>query len=213
MFLRISHFCKIWILLSTIQTTTVSADTLAINPWLEMADVCETVISQQSQSILRQYAPAPKQLNVEGLHEISVHHSTAALIMAAGYVDSKWFLCVVKADYLVNAKDINYLIKAWTTAQHEKINLPEYRSVIIDDGYTIGPARVLCHENGSLSVVFGFSPSENEFRIGAMNRIPSSVPNPCEIAGISSRLLWSSHLASYAQKLVTAVIRRRFELA
>ena len=148
-----------------------------------MADACESVISHQSESILLQYQPAPKQLNVKGIHEIAIHDPSTSLIAAAGSIASQWVICVVKTNSPPNPNNIDHLMKAWIAAQYKKIDLPEYQSITINDGYTIGPARVLCKESGNLSVVFGFLPSKNEFRIGAMNRIPSTATNPCEMIG------------------------------
>lgn len=158
----------------------VRASAVHFEAWLEMANACELVISQNSDDALAVYPPGPQVIDVKGLAETSVRHLAADLSLGAVTSQGDWFLCVVRSTQAPSDGQLGRLADLWVAHQMSLIEEGHGTAVSFEDESTFDPVRVLCSADEQFTVVMAFrSPEDRGFRIGVTNSLPSSVKNPC----------------------------------
>ncbi len=167
-----------------LMSSPVSAGTSEAQPWLEMLDVCETLITDQTEEILDRFPAAKSMINVEPSLERAVRHPSAPLIASAMFNGYEWFLCFVAADPPAKASENGKLIGTITGTLYRQVEQSDDHAVIIDRGNTFAPVRVVCHDENRLISVFAYLSDEGEFRVAATNRLEPGAANPCrEVVG------------------------------
>jgi len=150
-----------------------------IGPWLEMAEVCETVMVEQNADSLKNYRKAPLQLNVEGMVELAVVHNNGELYLSAAFDDFEWFLCTIRSAEAVSSENLAELIDNWSAAQFA-VGKRNGHALIDLGGDHFAPVRVRCLDNDRITVVFAFlAQGSRDFRVGVTNRLPNGVASPC----------------------------------
>ena len=165
--------------LLTLFSASAFAETRQADAWIEMSDMCETIVFDQDEAAFDGFAPADPLVNVQGLREMAVAHASSSLVASAVTDESEWFLCVVASSPKLEVKNAGAVIGAWTGTQFLRVKEPGNEAVVFDDQSTFAPVRVRCGDKDNIAVVMAFE-IDREFRVGVTNRLPSQVANPCQ---------------------------------
>jgi len=144
-----------------------------------MADLCETLITDQNSSRFENYEAAIPLVDIDGLNEISVRHPASPLIANAVSDITHWFLCVVAANPPLEVQNAGQLIGSWYGAQYNLLRQSDFSAVVFNDGKTVAPVRVGCGSEDRMIVILGFATDHGKFRVGVTNRLSNSLESPC----------------------------------
>lgn len=155
----------------------VRAEAPSERAWIEMMNVCSTVIRDQSKTIMERYPKATALPDLAPLTQRAVRHPDASVIAKAVYDGSQWFMCIVSGDPAVKATENGALV-AWITATlNHQIEEADDLTVVMEGVFA--PVRVTCQDQDTFTATFAFPLDDGEFRIAATNTLPSAVGNPC----------------------------------
>lgn len=167
-------------LLVTLFSTSAFAEPQQADAWIEMSDLCETTVFEQTEAAFDKFAPARPLINIQGLRELAVAHASSSLIASAVNDGSEWFMCIVASRPELKVKNAGAVIETWTKTQLRRTKEPGNEAVVFDDQDTFAPVRVRCGDMDHIAVVMAFE-IDDEFRVGVTSRLPPSVANPCRL--------------------------------
>lgn len=157
--------------------TTVFAGEHRGQEWVEVMNACEMLISKQSFDGFQDYSDVPSTLNAEPRLERGFQHPKVEVNASAIFDGSEWFLCVITGN---TGTEQGAIIGTVTEALFAQIRNYGDQSMIIEDGKTFAPVRVICRDDGQLTSVFAYYSEEGELRIAATNRLPNGASSPCK---------------------------------
>lgn len=160
----------------------------SIRPWVQMADLCETVLETQSDKALDAYRPA-KADNTSAAckfgdlcsHDRAVVNEGGTLELTAVSVASKWIVCTARSITPLSPSEAMGVTKAWEAAQGDAIESGAYALVTLTHKTSINPTAVRCLKDGRTLVRLAMNFDRvADFRVGAALELPKRVKNPCE---------------------------------
>lgn len=160
-------------------STSAFAETRQADAWIEMSDMCETIVFDQDEAAFDGFAPADPLVNVQGLREMAVAHASSSLVASAVNDGREWFLCIIASHPKLEVKNAGAVIGTWAGIQFRRSKELGNETVVFDDQSTFAPVRVRCGYKDNITVVMAFQ-IDGEFRVGVTNRLPSQVANPCQ---------------------------------
>ena len=164
-----------WVLFANGAATARNSDEDA---WVQMMEVCVTVIADQSDAIMEGFPAATALVNVEPLPERAVRHPDAPVVASAVSDGSQWFMCLVAGDPAVKAAESGGLVRGITGTLAHQISQSNDHAVTMK--HTFAPVRVTCQDAGKMTAAFAFLNSDGEFRVGVVNSLPRDTVNPCQ---------------------------------
>lgn len=163
-----------WLLLAC---SAVRAEAPDERAWVEMMEVCSTMIREQSHAVMEGYPAATALLDLAPLPEQAVQHPDASVVANAVSDGSQWFMCIVSGTPAVKAAESGALV-AWIAATlNDQIEEADDLAIVMEGVFA--PVRVTCQDKGKITATFAFPSDDGEFRIAATNSLPSVMGNPC----------------------------------
>jgi hypothetical protein len=148
-------------------------------PRIEMLEVCEAVITDQSDAGFDRFEMANPLSEIDLLTARAVRHPSHPLI-AKAYSDSKsWFLCIIVADPKVQADQATELSSALSDHLQAQIDQSGDKVVVIEDDATFAPVRVSCRNEGAFTATLVSVSDEGDLRVAATDNLPKGIQNPC----------------------------------
>lgn len=154
----------------------VLAQTPDAQAWVEMTELCTSVVQDRSDTAMAAYPDADPWYDISGLRDKVVRHPQAPVIAAAAYLYDEVYMCMVVGDPPLAQEASGPVIAAVLQALRASIDNAGH--IAHSFGDILDPARLICGEDGKLVHTQAFF-IDGTFRVGVVDSLPRSVDNPC----------------------------------